>query len=243
MEVACSSCWSVVLVGSHMPSRPSAIAVRASVGRSQLCATTSPPSNVGSTPSGNDAAKNLASKRRGNPTGVTHRDSGTRRSVRNRRSSAAATSGRATSPRSSADRASLMRPSGARVSARSTPASSNSSRIAATCAAMCVLRGRGRPRVRPPRRLHRARNARRGLRPRRQGRPVRRGRRACRRRRPSSSGDVSAVPRGRAGRSGEGPRSPPVAPRRSSRPAPRGGPVRRRWATAPAPVTPRARNG
>ena len=35
IDVACSSCWSVALVGSHIPSRPSAMAASASVGRTQ----------------------------------------------------------------------------------------------------------------------------------------------------------------------------------------------------------------
>ena len=140
IDRACSSCCRVVLVGSHMASRPAAIAASASVGRSHACAATSSPSNVASTPLGRVAAKNRASNRRGIDGGVTQRDNGTRRSVRNCRSRSSASSARVASPRTSADRAAPIRSGSGPApdpptSASSTPASSNSSRIAATYAA------------------------------------------------------------------------------------------------------------
>ena len=125
-----------MLVGSHIASRPAAIAASASVGRSHACAATSSPSNVASAPAGRIAAKNRASNRRGIDGGVTQRDNGTSRSVRSRRSRSSASSARVVSPRTSAERAAPIRASrpgrDPPTSASSTPASSNSSRIAAT---------------------------------------------------------------------------------------------------------------
>ena len=95
IELACASCMSVVEVGSHMPRSPAAIDSSASIGRCQACARTSSPTRVTAAPSGNAAAKNRASNRRGIDGGVTQRDSGTSRSVRSRRSSASAIAGKA----------------------------------------------------------------------------------------------------------------------------------------------------
>ena len=136
-----------MLVGSHIASRPSAIAASASSGRSQACATTSPPSRLGSTPSGSGAAKKRASNRRGRLDGVTQRDSGISRSVRRRRSSSAATDANVASPRSSADRAASTAEPARPTSASSTPASSKHSRMAATNAAMAASGARSPPRA------------------------------------------------------------------------------------------------
>ena len=106
IERRCSSCWSVVLVGTHMASRPSAIATSAAPGVSQAWPATSSPSNEMRAPGGSSAAKKRVSNRRGMTGGVTQRDSGTIRSVRSRRSSSSATCPKVASPPTSADLAS-----------------------------------------------------------------------------------------------------------------------------------------
>ena len=149
IDRACSSCWRVVLVGSHMASRPAAIAASASAGRNHSWAATSSPSNVASAPGGRLAAKNLASNRRGIDGGVTQRDNGTSQSVRSDRSRSSASSASVVSPPTSAERAARIRASrpgsGPPTSASSTPASSNSSRIAATWAACAGSGARSPP--------------------------------------------------------------------------------------------------
>ena len=92
-----------MLVGSHIASRPSAIASRPAAGVEP--GVTRPPRRLRTTARrrrGELAAKNRASNRRGRVGGVTHRDSGTSRSVRSRRSSSDARSGEASRRRRAA---------------------------------------------------------------------------------------------------------------------------------------------
>ncbi len=127
-----------------MPRPPAAIDSSASIGRCQACARTSSPTRVTAAPSGNAAAKNRASNRRGIDGGVTQRDSGTSRSVRSRRSSASAIAGKAPGSASSRDRAPTRSAPGS-TSASSTPTSSNASRIAAMWAASAAAGSRSPP--------------------------------------------------------------------------------------------------
>ena len=146
IDRTCSSCWRVVLVGSHIASRPSAIASRASAGSEPGVGDHLVALERGSTPSGRAAAKNRASNRRGRVGGVTQRESGTSRSVRSRRSRSEASSAKR---RVAAEERGPARSDGGRAtptsSARRTPASSNSSRIAAMCAASATAGARSPP--------------------------------------------------------------------------------------------------
>ncbi len=136
-------------MGSHIARSPAAIDSSASIGRCHACATTSSPTSVISEPSTNAAAKNRASNRRSRVGGVTHRERGTRTSVRRRRSSASAIAGN--DPGSPIRRRRAASSSGTdhrsprAGSARSTPTSSNASRIAATLAARASTGGRSPP--------------------------------------------------------------------------------------------------
>ena len=181
-----------------MPSPPAAIDSSASIGRCQACARTSSPTRVTAAPSGNAAAKNRASNRRGIDGGVTQRDSGTSRSVRSRRSSASAIAGKAPGSASSRDRAPTRsapgpRPPAARPPPRTPPGSRRCARPAPSPAP--DPRRAARP-PRPADRTDLAASA--GSASAASTRPP--GTRACPARTPSSPADASAGPRARRAR-------------------------------------------
>ena len=110
IERACSSCWSVVLVGSHMR-EPAGGHRRQRVASGAATRAPRPrrPRTWPRRRAAAVAAKNRASNRRGIDGGVTQRDNGTSRSVRRRRSRSSASSARVVSPRTSAERAAPIR--------------------------------------------------------------------------------------------------------------------------------------